>query len=84
MMKEAEFANMTFEEQEAYIASMKQKWDYKNTLDFAHQKGKEEGKTEGKMEARHETALRMLADRMPVEAVAKYTGLSVEQVKTLL
>ena len=96
MMKEAEFANMTFEEQEAYIASMKVKWDNKNTIDYAHAKGKEEGRAEGraegkaegraegKIEERRETALRMLADQLPVEAVAKYTGLSVEQVKALL
>ena len=28
---------MTREEQDAYIASMKQKWDYKNTIDYARE-----------------------------------------------
>ena len=48
IMEEASFAGMSWEEQEAYIASMKQKWDYKNSLDFAEQKGLEKGRAEGR------------------------------------
>ena len=44
LMEEAAFANMTWEEQEKYIASMKQRWDFKNTLDFAEMTGREEGR----------------------------------------
>ena len=48
LMKEATFASMTWEEQEQYIASMKQKWDYQNTIDFAENKGREAGLAEGR------------------------------------
>ena len=75
LMEEAEFAKMTWEEQEAYIASMKQKWDYQNTLDFAEMKGREE--------ERINTAREMLKDNIPVETIAKYTRLTEEQVLSL-
>ena len=65
-------ACQSFEEQEAYIASMKQRWDYKNSVDFAVQKEMQD------------VARNMLADKMPIENVAKYTRLSIEQVKALL
>ena len=46
-MEQATFASMSFEEQEAYIASMKQKWDYDNSIEFAEQKGLARGREEG-------------------------------------
>ena len=75
LMKEAEFANMSWEEQEKYIASMKQKWDYQNTLDFAEMKGREEGI--------ENVAREMRKDNVPVETIVKYTGLTEEQVRAL-
>jgi predicted transposase/invertase (TIGR01784 family) len=50
--------------------------DLKNSLDYAEKKGKEEGKMEDKIEI----ALNMLKDKMPIEVVSKYTGLSIEQI----
>ena len=80
MMQESEFAKMTFEEQEVYIASMKQKWDYKNSLDFAVEKAK----TEARAEDRLEIARMMLADHKPFEEVVKYSRLSEEEVRALM
>ena len=74
-MEQAEFANMSWEEQERYIATMKQKWDYKNTLDFAEQKGREEQAIE--------IARRMLAMGLGPDVVTKATGLPEEQIKAL-
>ena len=42
-----------------------------------------EGRTEGKEEKAIEIAKSMLADGLGHETVAKYTGLTVEQVKPL-
>ena len=74
-MEQAEFASMSFEEQEAYIASMKQKWDYDNSIDFAEQKGKEKKAAE--------IARRMLEEGDSIEKVMRITGLTEEQVRAL-
>ncbi len=78
---------MTREEQDAYIASMKQKWDYKNTIEFAEQKGlargREEGREEGMKQGALEVARRMLEDNEPIEKIVKYSGLTEDQIKAL-
>jgi predicted transposase/invertase (TIGR01784 family) len=78
-MEQAEFASMTFEEQERYIASMKQKWDYDNSIDFA----REEGREEGEENKAREIARRMLEGKMPIEQIVMFTGLTEEQVRAL-
>ena len=86
-MEQAEFASMTFEEQERYIASMKQKWDYDNSIEFAEQKGlargREEGREEGMKQVALEVARRMLEDNEPIEKIVKYSGLTEDQIKAL-
>ena len=78
-MEQATFASMSFEEQEAYIASMKQKWDYDNSIEFAEQKGLARGREEGALEV----ARRMLEDNEPIEKIVKYSGLTEGQIKAL-
>ncbi|MCX6579744.1 MAG: hypothetical protein NT166_06115 [Candidatus Aminicenantes bacterium] len=51
---------------------------------IAKKEGKMVGKKEGKQKEKRDTALRMLSDGLPVEAVSKYTGLSGQQVKALV
>ena len=54
-------------------------------------KGREEGLAEGRAEgesigiekARRENALKMKADNMPLELIAKYTGLTEDEIATL-
>lgn len=75
MMQEAEYANMTEQERWEYALAMKHKWDYQNTIDFAREEGREEGKID--------VAKEMLADKVPVETIIKYTGLTEEQVRAL-
>ena len=91
MIEETEYASMNMEQRYQYALAMKQKWDYQNQLDFAEQRGRSEGKAEGLAEGlaegrdaeKIETARRMLTDKLPVETIMKYTGLSVEQLREL-
>ena len=46
-------------------------------------RGRAEGRTEGKRSAKVETALSMLADGVPIAQVAKWTGLSFEELAKL-
>jgi predicted transposase/invertase (TIGR01784 family) len=46
-------------------------------------KGREEGRKEGREEGRRENAHRMKADGMDATLIAKYTGLSVEEIAKL-
>ena len=74
-MEQADFASMTWEQQEAYIASMKQKWDYKNSIDFARE--------EGEKKRNIEIAKKMLARHEPMEKIVEYSELTEEQIKAL-
>ncbi|MCH5173800.1 MAG: hypothetical protein J1D85_06290, partial [Bacteroidales bacterium] len=70
-------------------------WDYKNTIDFAHDKGFEEGREQGlaeglsegeakgRTEEQRAIAKRFLFAGLSAEAVAEGTGLTIEQVKAL-
>ena len=59
----------------------------KSQLDKGRAKGKAEGlaqgKAEGKTEANVENTRKMKADGMPNEQIAKYTKLSIEEIKDL-
>ena len=46
--------------------------------------GMAEGKAEGKAEEQSAIARRMLEDNVPVEAIAKYSGLSEDEVRKLM
>lgn len=75
MIQEAEFANMTFEEQDAYIQAMKSTWDYNNSLEFAEARGK--------ANTAMEIARKILALGISVENIQKATDLTDEQVLAL-
>jgi predicted transposase/invertase (TIGR01784 family) len=47
------------------------------------QKGKIEGERSGALKANEKTARKMIADGMPFDMIAKYSGLTVEQVEKL-
>jgi predicted transposase/invertase (TIGR01784 family) len=46
-------------------------------------KGRREGKIEGKLEGKIEDAKNMLADSLPLDRIARYTGLTIERIKSL-
>ena len=66
---------------------MRRDWDYKNTIDFAHDKGFEEGREQGLAEGRTEEqraiAKRLLVAGVSIELVAESTALPIEQVREI-
>ena len=79
----AEVSKLSKEERIEYDRALKRFRDTYNAMTGAEQKGRTEGRTEGAEEAKRENARRMKADNMPVELIAKYTGLAIEDVKRL-
>jgi predicted transposase/invertase (TIGR01784 family) len=87
IFKVAEIAKLTPNEYDAYIESLNSYRDFENSLDTARDegeaKGKIEGKIEGKAEEKTEIALKMLEDKLPIDIIEKYTGLSKQQIQQL-
>ena len=96
----AELCNFTSDEYYDYQNSQKMIYDYENTIDFAKKQGeakglaeglekgrvegREEGMAEGRMEERIEIARNMLKAAISVEQISLLTGLSEEQVQSLI
>ncbi|MCH5174183.1 MAG: hypothetical protein J1D85_08275, partial [Bacteroidales bacterium] len=78
-LDEAEYAGMSGEQKAQYREAMRRDWDYKNTIDFAHDKGFEEGLAEGQ----RTIAKKLLTKGLPIELVAAGTGLTIEYVREL-
>ena len=91
LFEAAEIAKFTKKEYDAYKDSLKAYRDWKNTIETAEYKGREEGRAEGLAEGlekgRKEQALdmarQMIADNMPIEQIVKYTHLSKEDILRL-
>ncbi len=99
LFDQAEIAQFTPEERREYAESVKDYWDYYSTMQTAHKKGKAEGLAEGKAEGlaegeakgraegraeeKKENARRMKADGMAADLIAKYTGLTVDEIESL-
>ena len=79
VFEQAEIAKYTEEERRQYEASQKEYWDYTSTMDTAYMKGEKKGREEEKASM----ARRMKADGIPVETIAKYTGLPINEVSAL-
>ena len=91
LFDQAEIAQFTPEERREYAESVKDYWDYYSTMQTAHKKGKAEGlaegeakgRAEGRAEEKKENARRMKADGMAADLIAKYTGLTVDEIESL-
>ena len=74
-------------ERRQYEESKKVFWDNYSVMKTAHDKGMAEGRAEGKAEGRVEekmdNARKMKADNMPTDLIAKYTGLTIEEIEAL-
>ena len=75
----AEIARFDADEARIYEESLKHYRDMNNVINSAKREGKEEGREEKK----REIALNMKADGMAVELIAKYTGLTAEEIEKL-
>jgi len=91
LFDQAEIAQFTPEERREYAESVKDYWDYYSTMSTAHKKGKAEGLAEGlaegeakgRAEEKKENARKMKADGMAIDLIAKYTGLTTEEIEQL-
>ena len=91
LFDQAEIAQFTVEERREYAESVKDYWDYYSTMKTAHEKGLAEGVAKGRAEgeaigradAINENARRMKADGMANKLIAKYTGLTIEEIELL-
>ena len=74
-----------------YDLSEKYRNDYISSIDYALKKGEQRGERRGKTEGRTEgiaehakqTAEKMLNDNMPIDLIAKYSGLSIQEIENL-
>ena len=87
----AEVSKLSKEERIKYDHALKRYRDTLNAMTGAEMKGRAEGRAEGLAEGRAEgehnkaleSARSMKADNMPLELIAKYTGLTVEAINSL-
>lgn len=83
----AEIACMNDEDRKAYESSLKYYRDMNNVVTTAEEKGRlegmEKGMKKGKTEEKIAIAKGMKQDGLPLESIAKYTGLSQEEISRL-
>ena len=83
--------NMSKEERAQYDYEWKIYNDYLNTFNSAEKKaaekgraeGRAEGHAEGRAEEKLEIAKNMKADGQPLDLIAKFTGLTIEEIEKL-
>jgi predicted transposase/invertase (TIGR01784 family) len=56
----------------------------RSEMNTAIRMGREEGRAEGLADGRVEIAKEMLSDGMPVDKISKYTGLTAEEIMSLM
>jgi len=83
LFKIAEIAKFTPKEKNQYEESLKYYRDLKNVVDTSKEEGKIEGKIEGKVERSLEIATNLIKQEIPLDVVAKATGLSKEEIEKL-
>ena len=78
-------------ERRQYEESKKVFWDNYSVMKTAHDKGmakglakgRAEGIAEGLAKGKMDNARKMKADNMPTDLIAKYTGLTIEEIEAL-
>ena len=91
LFDQAEIAQYTPDERREYETSVKNYWDYYSTLDTALAKGRAEGLEEGMAKGLEQgqriksldTARKMKSDGMAIDLIAKYTGLTADEIELL-
>jgi len=79
----AEVAAMSKEERSKYDESLRIYRDTISVMEGQYQEGLEKGIEKGIEKGHIEDARKMKADDMPTELIAKYTGLSPEEINAL-
>ena len=95
LLEVADVANLSKDERILYDEALKRYRDYKNTIDYAEEKGiekglergieigKAKGKAEGKAEEQRLIAANLKKQGINPETIAQCTGLSVEEIDGL-
>lgn len=83
LFEAAEIAKFTPDEKSKYEESLKYYRDLKNVVDTSFDEGKAEGKAEGKEELKIEIARQMLLEGEPIDKIARFTGLTKEEIEKL-
>lgn len=79
----ANFANMSFEQQQSYMRSLDTYRTVVAAEEFTFNKGREEGRAEGETSKAFAIARKMLSKGFSVEDIAEMTGLSPEETNSL-
>ena len=79
MFETANIAKFAPDEKIKYEFSMTTERDIRNQIRYAEKKGLEKGMEKGV----EKVAREMLKDNVPIETIAKYSGLTEEQVRAL-
>ena len=82
LFEQAEVARFTPQERNEYVASKKEYWDNYSALTTSYNKGKAEAEAKAWQE-KQESARKMKEDHLPIDAIAKYTGLSADEIAAL-
>ena len=80
LFEQAEIAQYSESERRQYEESKKVFWDNYSVIKTAERKGEMKGREEGRKEGQKEIARKMKADGLPNEVVAKYTGLTIDEI----
>ena len=83
LFDQAEISRYTPEERQDYEDSLKVYRDMKNVLDTAELKGLKKGIEQGASDERKKNAKAMKALGLPLETIAKVTGMSIEDIAKL-
>jgi predicted transposase/invertase (TIGR01784 family) len=78
-----DYLSLTQEEQHLYERSLKHYRDQINAIETAIEEGREEGREEGEKNKAIASARIMKNDGVPMETIAKYTGLSIDEIEKL-
>ena len=95
LLEVADVASLTKEERVLYDEALKRYRDYKNTVEYAEEKGikkgieqgieigKAEGLAQGRQEEKWTTARNMKSEGIPSDIIQRCTGLSLEEIERL-
>ena len=83
LFEQAEIAHFTPKERNEYVASKKEYWDVYSITKTSFNKGLAEGMEKGLAQRNHEIARSMKADKLPIETIIKYTGLTAAEIEAL-
>ncbi|WP_347394519.1 Rpn family recombination-promoting nuclease/putative transposase, partial [Parabacteroides leei] len=83
LLEVADVANLSKDERVLYDEALKRYRDYKNTIDYAEERGIEKGRKEGRKEGVYSVAKVMKEKGLPLLTIAEVTGLSEAEIETL-